>query len=95
MRWPSSPNPEAPQEPPALLRKTLSLYGVKSDAEVREIFRVGQTVIAQLQAQQAMAALTGGKPGGMGLMPSGPTTPAAVPGHPGGTPAHGPTGMMQ
>lgn len=46
------PNPEAPDEPSPMLRKTLWLNGVKNDSEVREIWRIGQAVLKA----QAMAA---------------------------------------
>lgn len=49
-----TPNPEAPSEPSPLLRKTLSLNGVKSDQEVREIWRIGQAALkAAADAEQA------------------------------------------
>lgn len=63
-----TPNPAAPNEPSPLLRKTLSLNGIKSDQEVREIWRVGQDVM-QKMAMMAMAAAAGkgGAPvGGLG-----------------------------
>jgi hypothetical protein len=49
-----TPNPEAPDEPSPLLRKTLWLNGIKSDQEVQEIWTIGQLVLKQ--AAQAQAA---------------------------------------
>ena len=49
-----TPNPEAPTEPSPLLRKTLSLYGVKSDQEVREIWRIGQAALKQAAQTEAL-----------------------------------------
>ena len=49
-----TPNPDQPDDPPPLLRKTLVLNGVKSDQEIREIYRVGRAVLASL-AQAASA----------------------------------------
>ncbi len=49
-----TPNPEAPTEPSPLLRKTLSLYGVKSDQEVREIWRIGQAALQQAAKSEAL-----------------------------------------
>lgn len=52
------PNPNAPDDPSPLLRKTLTLNGIKSDQEIREIWRVGQEVLKQAaQAAQSQAAL--------------------------------------
>jgi len=52
------PNPQAPEDPSPLLRKTLMLNGVKSDQEIREIWRVGQEVIQQAaQSASSQAAL--------------------------------------
>ncbi len=45
-----TPNPAAPTEPSPMLRKTLALNGVKSDQEVREIWRIGQAALAQAAA---------------------------------------------
>lgn len=72
------PNPQSPDQPSPLLRKTLGYYNIKSDTEVKEIWRVGQSVVQKQQLAAAAAALGGGKGG-----------PAALPGMPGpaGTPA--------
>jgi hypothetical protein len=88
-----TPNPEAPDEPSPMLRKTLALNGIKSDTEVREIWRVGQVVLQQ-HALMAMAAAASGKGGGAGMpglsmMPGGVATPA-TPGPVTGAPAAGP-----
>jgi hypothetical protein len=51
------PNPNAPDDPSPLLRKTLRLNGVRSDQEIREIWRVGQELLKQAAAaEQAKAA---------------------------------------
>lgn len=57
------PNPDAPSDPSPLLRKTLTLNGIKSDQEIREIWRVGQAVIAQAsQSAQVSTAAQADKP---------------------------------
>lgn len=77
-----------------LLRKTLSLYGVKSEREVREIMRVIQDIMRVQAAQAAMEAEaaamkgTGSSKGGGGVGPSaappriaaGPNNGTAPPG---------------
>jgi hypothetical protein len=82
-------NPAAPTEPSPLLRKTLTLNGITSDQEIREIWRVGQIVLQQLQMMQ-LASMVGGKggPGGGGGM-SLPSTPGTHTGMPAGLPAMG------
>lgn len=55
MAWLMMPNPKAPDEPSPLLRKTLMNNGIKSDQEIRELWRVGQAMRAQ--AQQAAASM--------------------------------------
>lgn len=79
-----------------LLRKTLSFYGIKSDQEVREILRVGKTILAQ-QEQMAMAAAmaqavkgAGGKAGGMSMMGPGAASPMNPAQMPAGTPTGAP-----
>jgi len=53
-----TPNPQAPEDPSPLLRKTLVLNGVTSDQEIREIWRVGQALLQQAAAAaQAQASL--------------------------------------
>ncbi len=53
-----TPNPNAPQDPSPLLRKTLSLNGITSDQEIREIWRVGQFILQQAaEAAASNAAL--------------------------------------
>lgn len=91
-----TPNPEAPEEPSPLLRKTLALNGIKSDAEVREIWRVGQEVMKQMAMMaMATAAAKGGMGGGgglAGLFGGGAGGGLALPGMAGkttGTPAAG------
>ena len=93
-------NPDAPNEPPPLLRKTLYLNGIKDDAEVREIFRVGQEVtksmamIAMAQAVAAGKQPVQGMPGGPQKQPQ--TRPPMAPppgGQPSGTPTTAP-GVM-
>jgi hypothetical protein len=74
------PNPQSPDEPSPLLRKTLGFYNIKSDSEVKEIWRVGTAALAKLQMAMAMGAAAGGKGGPQGL----PATPAQAPT---GTPA--------
>lgn len=57
--WLFTPNPQAPQEPTPLLRKTLVLNGITSDQEIREIWRVGQAILSQAaEAAAAQAALS-------------------------------------
>jgi hypothetical protein len=75
-----TPLPEAPTEPSPLLRKTLALNGIKSDAEVREIWRVGQVILQRMvmMAMAAAAAKSGNPMGGM--MPSEDAGAAAPPG---------------
>ncbi len=51
-----TPNPAAPNEPSPLLRKTLTLNGVKSDQEIREIWRVGQSLLKQAADAAAASA---------------------------------------
>jgi len=52
-----TPVPNAPTDPSPLLRKTLVLNGITSDQEIREIWRVGQAILAQAAASaQAQAA---------------------------------------
>lgn len=65
-----------------LMRKTLGLYGISSEQEVREIQKFAVAMLLQQQEQAAMAALTGGK-GGAASMPPGPKTMAAGAGQPG------------
>lgn len=54
--WLMTPNPLAPQEPSPLLRKTLVLNGIKSDQEIREIWRIGQMLLKQAAEAAAAAA---------------------------------------
>lgn len=93
-----TPNPAAPNEPSPLLRKTLNLNGIKSDQEVREIWRVGQDVV-QKMAMMAMAAAAakggspvGGLAGAMGGDGSGASVAAAPAGPTTGTPVTGMAG---
>lgn len=51
-----TPNPEAPDDPSPLLRKTLVLNGITSDQEIREIWRVGQAILQQAAQAAASAA---------------------------------------
>jgi hypothetical protein len=84
-------NPEAPQEPTPMLRKTLAFKGIKSDNEVREIWRVGQVVLQQMQMMTlATAASKGGMPG-LGMMLGGGGGPSMLeaPKRPAGTPSAG------
>lgn len=84
-----TPNPAAPTEVSPLLRKTLQLNGIKSDQEIREIWRVGQLVIAQMAMMAATAAAGGGGAGGggMNLFGGGKPSPPATPGQTAGAPA--------
>jgi hypothetical protein len=85
-----TPNPAAPNEPSPLLRKTLALNGIKSDQEVREIWRVGQVVLQQMQMMtMATAAAKGGMPGLGMLMGGGMGSPPAPAKHPTGHPTPG------
>jgi hypothetical protein len=89
-----TPNPAAPTEPSPLLRKTLTLNGIKSDQEIREIWRVGVIVLAQMQAMQMAATLAGkggGAAGGMPSLTGGGGAPAIPPGLTTGAPAPGPS----
>src|SRR5262249_13590313 len=87
-----TPNPDAPTEPSPLLRKTLVLNGIKSEAEIREIWRVGQEVMKQMAMMaMATAAAKGGMPPGMGMMGGVPGMAAPAPAA-AGTPAPGPVG---
>lgn len=51
-----APNPKAPDDPSPLLRKTLELNGIKSDPEVREVWRVLQAIKAEAVAGAQAAA---------------------------------------
>jgi hypothetical protein len=85
-----TPIPQAPNEPSPLLRKTLALHGIKSDQEVREIWRVGQEVLKQMQMMTlATAASKGGMPGLGMLMGGGMGSPPAPAKHPTGHPTPG------
>lgn len=64
-----------------LLRKTLSMYGIKAETEIQEIKKVMQQVAAQIAQMQQMAAM-----GGKAPMPGGPGADAAP------MPATGPQG---
>lgn len=56
--WLFTPHPAAPDEPTPLLRRTLTLNGITSDQEIREIWRVGQAILKQIaDAAAAQAAL--------------------------------------
>lgn len=69
-----------------ILRKTLGLYGISSEQEVREIQTLAQVMVEQQQMAASMAALTGGKGGGAAPLPPGPRTMAAGAGQtPGGS----------
>jgi len=72
------PDPRAPNEPPFMLRKTLTQNGIKSDEDIRAIWSAGQETLKQ-QALMAMAAAVakGGTPAS-GLPGVGTPTPAPV-----------------
>lgn len=50
------PDPNAPQEPSPIFRKTLVLHGVKSDQEIRTMWRIGQAMMAKAMAAAAAQA---------------------------------------
>jgi hypothetical protein len=50
------PDPVAPQEPSPIFRKTLTLNGVKSDQEIRTMWRIGQAMMAKAMAAAAAQA---------------------------------------
>lgn len=83
-------SPEAPGEPSPMLRKTLYLNGIKSDQEVREIWRVGQVILERM-AMMAMAQASGNTAGAAGIMAPGGGAPSmGAPGDTSGMPAPGP-----
>lgn len=47
------PDPEAPEDPSPQLRKTLTLNGVKSEQEIRIIWRIGRSLQAKVMAAAA------------------------------------------
>lgn len=58
-----TPHPDAPTQPSPLFRKTANLYGIKSERELLEIWRVGTIVLAgQAAAAQAQIAAQTDKP---------------------------------
>ncbi|HYE85946.1 MAG TPA: hypothetical protein VEA16_06305 [Vicinamibacterales bacterium] len=63
-----------------LMRKTLGLYGISSEHEVREISRVAQFMVMMQQMAMASQAQL---PGGAAALPPGPGTMAASAGQPG------------
>jgi hypothetical protein len=80
--WFFAPNPEMLQTgfaPNPLLRKTLAYFGIKTEAEVREIARVGVQIFLANQMQAALSAATAGSPGGAPGLPAtgAPKAPAA------------------
>jgi hypothetical protein len=87
-------NPDAPEDPPPLLRKTLSLYNITHEAEVQEIWRVGRIYLQRMAmmaaAQAANKAGLGGGPAIPGL--SAPTAPPSGPAA--GVPTAGPAGVQ-
>lgn len=83
------PNPQSPNEPSPLLRKTLGFYGIKSDKEVREIARVGALALQMIMMQaMAQAGGAGGGTGGAGAGLFGAMPETAQPNP--GSPATGP-----
>lgn len=56
------PDPEAPNAPSPQLRKTLSLNGVKSEQEIRTIWRIGQSLQAKIMAASAAQQNAPNKP---------------------------------
>jgi hypothetical protein len=54
-----------------LLRKTLSLYGIRAESEIREIQRVARTLVQQMQQAAMMQAQAKGEGGGAGASTSG------------------------
>lgn len=89
------PNPEAPNEPSPLLRHTLALNGVKSDQEVREIWRVGQAALQQMIGMQLAAQASKGGGAGMPMLGgAGMQSPAQPAIAPTGTPTAGPLGVQ-
>jgi hypothetical protein len=56
-----TPDPKAPEQPSPILRRTLALNNLKSDKDVRTIWRIGNVLVAQLRAAMAAAAIA--KPG--------------------------------
>ena len=56
-----------------MLRKTLSLYGVRAESEIREIKNVAQQILTNMQAaaQQAQAGKPGGAAPSLGLSETG------------------------
>jgi hypothetical protein len=96
----SKADPQAPDQPPPLLRQMLSDYSIDSDHEVREWWRVLQAVQADQQQMQLMAMMakaTGGQPGmgpgvpGMSALP-GLLPAASGVGAPAGQPSAAPVG---
>jgi hypothetical protein len=49
-------NPNAPDDPSPIMRRTLMNFGVRSDQEIREFWRVGQQVLQQAAAAAASQA---------------------------------------
>jgi hypothetical protein len=92
------PNPTTPEDPSPLLRKFLTLYGIKSDGEVREIFRIGQILVNRMTMMAAAAVAGQMQGGGAGAakMPPMVGAPAARPPIGTGGPAGGqPGGLAQ
>jgi len=56
-----TPDPKAPDQPSPILRKTLALNNLKSDKDVRTIWRIGNVLVKQLQAAMVASAIA--KPG--------------------------------
>lgn len=56
------PDPEAPNDPSPQLRKTLTLNGVKSEQEIRTIWRIGQSLQAKIMAAAAAQQNAPNKP---------------------------------